>query len=262
MRVSPAIYIVVVAVSFGLSTLLTRTIAPNDNLLASLLDVAFVIAGVAGLEVWAWRRRRAVRPPVPGTLAFLFTDVEDSTGLLRELGSEYGALIADQERIVREAGVRNGGKVVDAQGDAVFAVFTTAAGAVRAAAEVQRALRNNRVRLRIGIHTGEASHQGGRYLGLAVHRAARICALASGGAILVSASTHALLVDDEVSGVELVDAGAHRLRGLERPVQLYEAVVDGVPAKRLAGGAPRTEPFAGREDELAQAAGRTLKAEP
>ena len=264
MRASPAVYIAVIAAAFGLSTLLTRAFWPNDNVVASLLDAAFVILGVAALEGRAWRQRRQAAAPVVGTLTFMFTDVENSTSLLRELGNGFSPLLADIERLVRRDVEANGGTVVDSQGDATFAAFTTAGDALHASVAVQRAvaaLANTiNAKVRIGIHSGRARREWRRYRGLAVHTAARICSVANGGQILMSDTTRALLVDEEGEAGDLVlrELGEHRLRGFERPFRLVEAVptewADRPPLPPRSPG--NAEPFAGREQELTDAAAR------
>jgi len=128
-----------------------------------------------------------------GTVTFLFTDVEGSTALLRELGAaEYGAALAEHRRVVREALAEHGGVEVDTQGDAFFAVFASAAAAVVAAQHVQRALAAGPIRLRMGLHTGTARLMAEGYVGVDVHLGARIAAAGHGGQVLISASTRQL----------------------------------------------------------------------
>src|SRR5437899_490783 len=116
-----------------------------------------------------------------GTVTFLFTDIEGSTRLLQVLGDRYGQVRAEHDLIVREAVSLNGGEVVDTQGDSLFCVFRRARDAVAAAADIQRGIAGHewpdreQLRVRIGLHTGEpVTDEQGRYVGLAVHRAARI----------------------------------------------------------------------------------------
>ncbi len=165
-----------------------------------------------------------------GTVTFLFTDIEGSTALLKRLGEGYGQVLGEHQRLLREAFEAAGGQEMDTQGDAFFVAFARAKNAVAAAVEGQRALaahgwpENVPVRVRIGIHSGEPAVAGGRYVGLGVHRAARICAAASGGQILLSASTYGLLADDPLPDLELRDLGERELKDLDRPERLYEAV--------------------------------------
>src|ERR671934_1319429 len=116
-----------------------------------------------------------------GTVTFLFTDIEGSTRLLHELGGRYAELLIEHRRLLREAFVRHGGVEVDTQGDAFFVAFERASDALAAAQEAQRALS---LPVRMGIHTGEAELVDGGYVGMDVHRAARICAAAHGGQVV------------------------------------------------------------------------------
>jgi serine/threonine protein kinase len=170
------------------------------------------------------------RPIESGIVTFLFSDIEGSTKLLRRFRDRYPQLVAEQQRLLRLAFARHGGIEVDTQGESTFVAFRTATDAVLAAAEAQSSLAaqawpdDAEVRVRIGIHTGKASLAGDRYFGLAVHRAARICAFGSGGQTVVSETTRSLLEDEEeeLPRVELRDLGAHALKDFERPVQLFE----------------------------------------
>jgi len=163
---------------------------------------------------------------------FLFTDIEGSTQLLKRLRDRYGAALAQHQQLLRAAFAAYGGQEVDTQGDAFFVAFSRARDAVLAAVEAQRALAahewpdNEELRVRIGVHTGEAAIAENRFVGLSVHRAARICALGRGGQILVSQTTRHVLEDDEdpLAGIELRDLGEHTLKDLARPVRLSEVV--------------------------------------
>jgi len=165
-----------------------------------------------------------------GTVTFLFTDVEGSTALLRRLKDGYAEVIAKHERLLRDAAEVAGGQEFGTQGDAVFFVFRNPKDAVLAAVEGQRALEaaewpeDGRVRVRMGLHTGEAAIAAGRYMGLAVNRAARICGIARGGQILVSPTTHALVEEAEhdFSGISFRDLGAQSLKDFDRPVRIYQ----------------------------------------
>src|SRR6185312_16038915 len=134
--------------------------------------------------------------PYPaGTVTFLFTDIEGSTKLLQELGDDYGTVVADHRRILREAFGSAGGREVDTQGDAFFYSFQRARDAVSAAVAGQRALAahewpgGNEVRVRMGLHTGEPAVGDEGYVGMDVVRAARICSAGHGGQILLSETT-------------------------------------------------------------------------
>jgi class 3 adenylate cyclase/DNA-binding CsgD family transcriptional regulator len=170
---------------------------------------------------------------------FLFTDIEGSTQLLKRLRDRYGAVLSQHQQLLRDAFAAHGGQEVDTQGDAFFVTFARARDAVLAAVAAQRALAahewpdGEELRVRIGVHTGEAALAENRYVGLSVHRAARICALGRGGQILVSQTTRHVLEDDEepMPGIELRDFGEHRLKDLARPVRLSEVIFGEAPQR-------------------------------
>jgi class 3 adenylate cyclase len=120
-----------------------------------------------------------------GTVTFLFTDIEDSTGLVGRLGDDYARLIGEHRAALRAAVDAGGGAEVDARGDELFAVFTDARRAVETALRAQQT-RIDGIRFRIGLHTGTATVSDGTYFGLDVHRAARICSAGHGGQVLLS----------------------------------------------------------------------------
>jgi len=186
-----------------------------------------------------------------GTVTFLFTDIEGSTRLLHGLGAEaYAGALAEHRRVIREAFAAHRGVEVDTQGDAFFVAFPTAPAALAAARKAQSALASGPIRVRMGIHTGTPHLAGEGYVGVDVHRAARIAAVAHGGQVVVSQATRALAGE----GVGLRDLGEHRLKDLaaaERLWQLGEG--DFPPLKslyRVRLPVPAT-PFLGRERELA-----------
>ena len=185
-----------------------------------------------------------------GTVTFLFTDVEGSTQLLHELGAErYADALADHRRLLREAFAAQGGVEVDTQGDAFFVAFPTAPGALAAASAATEQLAGGPVRVRMGVHTGTPHVTDEGYVGVDVHRAARIAAIGHGGQVLVSAATRAL-----VDG-ELTDLGDHRLKDLSAPERLYQLGESEFPPLkslyRTNLPVPGT-PFLGRERELAE----------
>ncbi|MBD0348111.1 MAG: adenylate/guanylate cyclase domain-containing protein [Thermoleophilia bacterium] len=196
-----------------------------------------------------------------GTVTFLFSDVESSTRLLQQLGERWSDVVARHNSIMRAAFEEAGGREVDRQGDAFFAVFPRARNALAAAATAQRAIAAERwpegaeLRVRMGVHTGEPSLGDEGYLGLDVVRAARICALARGGQVLVSESTRVLARGD-LGDLELQDVGEHRLKDIAEPERLFQlsgpGLVDGLaaPDPTAAG----VLPVAGREIELARQA--------
>jgi predicted ATPase len=191
-------------------------------------------------------------PELPsGTVTFLFTDIEGSTRLLHELGDAYADVLAEHRRVLRDAFARHGGVEVDTQGDAFFVAFARASDALAAAREAQAAL-NGPVRVRIGIHTGEPVVTDEGYVGIDVHRAARIAAAGHGGQVLVSQATRDLVGTDS-----LRDLGDHRLKDLTAPERIYQ-LGDGhfPPPKTLYQTnlpIPAT-PFLGRERELGEIA--------
>jgi class 3 adenylate cyclase/CheY-like chemotaxis protein len=170
-----------------------------------------------------------------GTVTLLCTDIEESTRLLARLGERYTQVLSDHQNLLREAFAESAGRVVDTQGDAFLAVFPRAKDAVAAALASQRALERHgwpdrgRVRVRIGIHSGEPATVRGRYIGLSVHRAARICAAGHGGQILLSRAAWALLVDDALPDLTFEDLGEHRLKDLDGPERIYQLCVPDLP---------------------------------
>jgi YVTN family beta-propeller protein len=192
-----------------------------------------------------------------GTVTFLFTDIEGSTRLERELRDRYSEVLTEHQRLLRAAFERYGGREVDTQGDSFFFVFAGARDAVAAAVEAQRLLASHpwpeerQVRVRIGMHTGEASLSDGRYVGLAVHRAARISAAGHGGQILLSGSTRDVVEDDLPPDQRLRELGEQRLKDLPRPERVFQLVADG-----LAGDFPPLKTL--EEQELAEAAQAVL----
>jgi class 3 adenylate cyclase len=166
-----------------------------------------------------------------GTVTFLFTDVEGSTGLLRQLGEGYAAVLSEHRRILRDTLGASGGREIDTQGDAFFFSFTRARDAVAGAVDAQRALRRHTwpkgvpVKVRMGLHTGEPAVGEEGYVGLDVVRAARICSAGHGGQILLSETTRALLGSELPEAVSLRDLGAQQLKDLEEE-RVYELALD------------------------------------
>jgi predicted ATPase/class 3 adenylate cyclase len=192
------------------------------------------------------------RPELPtGTVTFFFSDIEGSTRLLGELGSDrYAHVLTDHRRVIREAFAGHGGVEVDTQGDAFFAAFPTAEGAVGAAAEIQRALADGPIKVRIGIHTGAPLLSDEGYVGPDVHRAARIANAAHGGQVLVSSSTAALT---QRGGLR--DLGEQRLKDLSASERIYQLGGGDFPRLKTLYSTnlpiPAT-PFVGRERELSE----------
>jgi class 3 adenylate cyclase len=174
-------------------------------------------------------------PELPGgTVTFVFTDIEDSTELLKRLGDDYREVLTGHRRIVRDTFTERDGVEIDTQGDAFFFAFERARDAVSAAVEAQRAHAvarwpdNVQVRVRMGLHTGEpAVHEDG-YVGLDVVRAARICTVGRGGQILLSETTRALLGSGLPEGVSVFPLGQRHLRGIDEPERVFEIAIDGL----------------------------------
>src|SRR5215211_3041786 len=191
----------------------------------------------------------AVRELPTGTVTFLFSDIEGSTKLLEELGEGYADALERHRRVLREAFGHHAGVEVDTQGDAFFAAFERASDALAAAEEAQRDLE---LPVRIGIHTGEPQlTDGGGYVGIDVHRAARICAAAHGRQVVLSERAASLL-DGEF---RLTDLGLHRLKDLGEPVKLFQLGEKEFPPLRSLNATnlpAQPGPLVGREDELAE----------
>jgi class 3 adenylate cyclase len=206
----------------------------------------------------------AVPEPPAGTVAFLFSDIEGSTALLQDLGARYAEVLADHRQLLRAAFQAAGGYEVDTAGDGFFVAFHRAVDAAAAAVAAQRAIATHpwpegvRVRVRLGLHTGEPIRTAGGYVGLDVHRAARICAAGHGGQILLSQTTYDLVAPDLPGDVHVRDLGEHRLKDLHRPEHLFQLVITGLqvdfPALRTLDRRPHNlpaqpTPLIGREHE-------------
>jgi DNA-binding NarL/FixJ family response regulator/class 3 adenylate cyclase len=199
--------------------------------------------------------------PGTTTLTFLFSDIEGSTALVRKLRDGYTTVFEDHKRLLRDAWAACGGQELDAEGDSFFVAFRRPRHAVDAAVAAQHALAAHawpddaEVRVRIGVHTGEATPAGDKYVGLAVHRAARICDAGHGGQVLLSETTRSLLEDEE-HALELQDLGPHQLKDFDRPVRIYQLAIEGLtgefPPLRTETG-ERAAQLADRQDELAAA---------
>jgi predicted ATPase/class 3 adenylate cyclase len=203
-----------------------------------------------------------------GTVTFLFSDIEGSTRLLTRLRGRYAGVLAEHQRLLRAAFNRHGGREVHTEGDAFFVAFSRASDAIAAAVTAQRSLASHHwpagaeVRVRIGLHTGEAEIRLDDYVGLDVHRAARICSAGHGGQVLISSSTRELVAGELPSDVELRDLGEHRLKDLDRPEHLFQVVTGDMQREFpplgsvpfLSGGPsglpPLPNPTIGRESDV------------
>ncbi len=202
-----------------------------------------------------------------GTVTFLFTDIENSTRLMQEMGDRYPAAQAAHHEILREAFQSNEGHELRTEGDSFFCVFASAVDACLAAAAAQRSLaghdweKGEALRVRIGLHTGEAPLVGNEYIGLDVHQAARVAGAAHGGQVLISDTTRGLVEGKLKPGLKLRDLGAHRLKDLAQAERLYQLVIEGLqetfPALRTLDTAHNNLPtqmtsFVGRTAEVAE----------
>ena len=212
-------------------------------------------------------RCQAMQSLPTGTVTFVFTDIEGSTRLLQQLGDRYADVLDHHRAVVRDVVARLGGHEFGTEGDAFFLAFSSAHTAAAAAAEIQRVLAANpaedgtTVRIRMGIHTGEGRLRGDDYVGLDVHRVARIAAAGHGGQVLLSESTAALIRGQLPEGTTLHDLGSHSLKDLKQPEHLYQLDVEGLPtafppirsAGRQAGNLPpQLTSFVGRERQVAE----------
>ncbi len=208
-----------------------------------------------------------------GTVTLLFTDIEGSTRLLRELGPRWETELGEHRRLLREAFDARGGSLVDTAGDGFFYAFPRAREAVLAAVDGQVALNAHGwaapLRVRMGMHTGEPTRTETGYVGLDVHRAARIMAAGHGGQILLSQTTRDLAGADLPDEVGLVDLGEHQLKDLPAPERLYQVNAPGLqhdfPPLRSIDSRPNNLPrqlttFVGREREIRQAKGMLASA--
>ncbi len=202
-----------------------------------------------------------------GTVTFFFTDIEGSTRLLQQLRDAYADVLMECRLLVRTAVQEGGGQEVDTEGDAVFAAFPSARQALLAAVTAQQGILGHpwpdgaALRVRMGLHTGEARVAEAGYVGMDIHRAARICAAAHGGQILLSDTIAALVTKDLPGGVSLRDLGEHRLKDLAHPHRLFQVLAPDLPTDfpplRSLDAHPHNLPiqltsFIGRAPEIAE----------
>jgi predicted ATPase/class 3 adenylate cyclase len=200
-----------------------------------------------------------------GTVTFLFTDIEGSTRLLDRLGPSYSHVLETHQRLLRDAFRARGGLELTTEGDSFFVVFPSASEAVAAAIEAQRRVSGYEwpedapVRVRMGVHTGEGTLGADNYVGVDVHRAARIASAGHGGQVVASSATAPLI--EHVEGITLRDLGEHRLKDLPMPERLFQVLADGLqsefPALRSMDARPNNLPvqltsLVGRREELDQ----------
>jgi class 3 adenylate cyclase len=169
-----------------------------------------------------------------GTVTFLFTDIVSSTDLVRKLGPRYADFLGVHRQLLRAAFAEYGGREIDTQGDSFFVAFERVRDAVLAGVAVQRSVAEHRWQsedvpaVRIGLHTTEPHVWEEGYVGVGVHRAHRVCAVAHGGQVVLSRSTAGLVADEELEGIGLLDLGDHRLKGLDHPERIFQLVIDGL----------------------------------
>jgi predicted ATPase/class 3 adenylate cyclase len=203
-----------------------------------------------------------------GTVTFLFTDIEGSTQLMQELGEKYVQAQVQHHQILRSAFESGAGRELRTEGDSFFCVFESALEACGSAAQAQRAFAvqawpdDKPIRVRIGLHTGEAPIVGNEYIGIDVHHAARVAAAANGGQVVLSDVTRSLVESSLPNDLTLRDLGMHRLKDLARPERLFQLVIEGTPntfpSLRTLDSTPNNLPtqltsFVGREDQVEEA---------
>ena len=193
-----------------------------------------------------------VEHPLPsGTVTFLFTDIEGSTRLLQELGTEnYARVLAEHRQVLRKACARHGGVEMGTEGDALFVAFPAAPGAIQAASEAQESLAAGPLRVRMGLHTGTPLLVDEDFVGPDVHLAARVASAAHGGQVLLSSSTAALVPTEG-----LTELGEHRLKDFPSPVVIFQVGEERFPPLRTISNTNLPRPassFVGREREVGE----------
>jgi class 3 adenylate cyclase len=215
-----------------------------------IVPVGFITGQLSNVRLRGELEARVseVRTLPTGFVTFLLSDIEDSTGLIRDLGDRYGGVLADVRALLGDAIRASGGREVDVRADELFAVFKLAPAALDAALAMQRKIlarawpENAKVQVRIGLHTGRPTLTDAGYVGLAVNTAARICFAGHGGQIVLSRAAHDALEGSQLLGVKFRDLGLHHLQGLAGPEALYQAEVADLPGEFPP---PRTRPSHG-----------------
>jgi class 3 adenylate cyclase len=251
----------------GTVTLLERNGRPMAALIhdrAALADPDLAIAVTAAVKLaienqWMHSEIQAraseVRTLPTGFVTFLFSDLEDSTGLVRHLGDRYERFLGDVRRLLRAAIAAARGREVEVRADEMFAVFEQAQAGVEAAVGIQRSFLTRswpdglRVRIRIGLHAGRPTLTDTGYLGLAVHTASRICFASHGGQILLSRAVVEAVAGARPPGVRFKDLGLHRFHGLPEPERIFQVEADDLPTtfpppRTLASAPAATETMA------------------
>src|SRR5262245_6993772 len=207
-----------------------------------------------------------IAPPKPaGTVTFLFSDIEGSTQLLHRLGDKYAQALEEQRAIMRAAFQQFAGYEIDTAGDGFFVAFSRAQDGVAAAIAAQRQLASHQwpegeaLRVRMALHTGEPVATTTGYVGVDVHRAARLCSAGYGGQILLSETTRQLVTENLPEGVIVRDLGAHRLKDIQNAEHIYQILIPNLPsdfpALKTLDNRPNNipahlTPLVGREHEI------------
>lgn len=214
----------------------------RTRLLTAAKKYGIVPVGFITGQLQTERERGAKQAKQPielptGFVTMLMTDIEGSTALVHELGDGYREVIDSVRSVLRDTAVRGGGVVVETRADEFFAVFVLPGQALDAAVAMQRDLRTRGwpnglvVRVRIGIHSGEPTVNDSNYIGMDVHTAARICAAAHGGQIVVSSATRLAAMRTTQETIRFRSLGAHRLRGIPEPMTLFQVGAKGLALK-------------------------------
>ncbi len=213
-------------------------------------------------------------PALPsGTVTFVFSDIQGSTTLLKQLGERYDSVLSDHRRLMRESFSERGGVEIDRQGDAFFFAFSRARDAVEAAVEAQRAHVAHdwpdgcAVLVRMGLHTGEPAVGSEGYLGLDVVRAARLCTVGNGGHVLLSETTRALVGASLPEGVSIFPLGERRLKDIDEPERVFELEIAGATPPATAAEtaephvpAPPPPPAPGKPEDFGARLGARIEA--
>ena len=201
----------------------------------NIVPVGFITGQLRSERELGSSQRNVILPT--GFVTLMMTDIEGSTALVNQLGSDYGKLIREVRRIIKKAVAAGDGQLVDAKADESFSVFKRPSAAIEGAIAIQLHLaerpstRDPEVRLRIGVHSGRPTVSDSNYIGIAVHTAARICSAAHGRQIVVSGQTKDAIKDPIPAGTLFRDLGRHRLRGLPDHLTLYQIEAEGLGAE-------------------------------
>jgi class 3 adenylate cyclase len=212
-----------------------RTVLDNPHLVKTVTAAVKLAVENERLRGQVDAQASETRTLPTGHVTFLLTDIEGSTGLLQRLGDRYAALLADVRAMIRLSVSRAGGREVDARADEFFAVFDRAPKALEAALSIERSAGGRawpdgvEVKIRIGIHGGRPTLTDAGYVGLAVHTVARICSVAHGGQILLSAATRNAVGRARLAGIRFRSLGSHRLRGLREAQTLFQVEAADLP---------------------------------